>query len=114
MKNKMNDFTHIITPETFPDWLDQLYPSVNQTVTEYAQELHGRDGDDDFYFDEDMDSCAAIRDALLKLYAQELYAGAQIPKGAALALLSANICEGSGFELQLQSFAYDLDDIKEN
>ena len=87
-------------------WLDGL-PEIEpgQALSELAAELHSLDGDDGFYFSDELNSVAAILDTLLDMWADQLYGGEEIPQEVARALLDDGRCEDSAWMPELRAYA---------
>jgi hypothetical protein len=60
-----SDISCMIDSEYFPDWIqDHLYPNKGQSPHEFAEQLHSHDGDNNYYFSDDMNSADSILSSL--------------------------------------------------
>jgi hypothetical protein len=96
----------MIDSEYLPDWLgDDIYPATNETPESFANRLHLCDGDDNYWFSDDMNSPDEILAALRHMWADDLYAGNDLPKIAAQHLLDIGTCDESQWLDELNQFA---------
>lgn len=96
----------IIDLEYFPTWIEQKqFPNIDQSVSEFAQELYNCDGDDGYYFSDDLNRADLIENALLNEWAEMLYSGQDLPAHVAQALIKAGTCDDSQWLEELNEFA---------
>jgi len=95
----------MIDRDYFADWLDDEKPGENQSLNDFAQNLLDRNGDGDCYFADDLRSVEAIKDLLLDMWADDLYARKDIEPHIAKMLLADGRCEDSAWMDELKEFA---------
>jgi hypothetical protein len=95
----------MINSEYFSDWIENNpFPSESQSPEDFANELHKLDGENDYYFSDDMNSPDAILSSLREVWANKLYNGNKIPRNVAQYLLDEGTCEDSEWMDELKEF----------
>lgn len=86
-------------------YLDGNIDPDGQSFEDFAHEIFSYNGDNDYWFSSDLDSAEKIQSALLDLWADQLYAGDDIPRHVAQALIADGRCDDSQWTDELSAFA---------
>lgn len=101
-----DSLTTMIDEEYFQEWVqDNLFPDSLTTPEEHAEELLTRDGDNDAYFSNGLNSSDSILSSLVSLWADRLYSGDDLPQHIAQYLVEQGTCDDSQWLEELNKFA---------
>ena len=84
---------------------DMLYPSDDQSMRDFAQEILNLDGENDQYFPDYLKSLDEMLSELCGIWANELYSGNDLPHLVAKYLLEVGTCNDSEWLEELKEFA---------